>query len=74
MKLPNQIRPRFPVEDYRRANHSAVSWLGDRYLLAAPINMRPDSLPRWRFYTEGRPGWRERISERQEAYGDCDRQ
>ena len=64
MKLSNQTRPQFPVEDYSRAIHSAVSWLGDRYLLAAPINVRPHSHLPGRFFAEGRPGWHERVSER----------
>ena len=40
MKLRNQTRPRLPVEDYSHAVRNAVSWLGDRYLLAAPIDVR----------------------------------
>jgi hypothetical protein len=40
MKLKNQSRPRLPVEDYSHAIRNAVSWLGDRYLLAAPIDSR----------------------------------
>jgi hypothetical protein len=35
-----------PLHDYDRARQSAVSWLGDRYLLAAPINRkREESSP-----------------------------
>lgn len=29
-----------PVHDYRPALQSAVSWLGDRYLLAEPVTRR----------------------------------
>jgi hypothetical protein len=29
-----------PVENYSRAIASAIEWLGDRYLLARPINLR----------------------------------
>jgi hypothetical protein len=29
-----------PVENYSRAIASAIEWLGDRYLLARPINPR----------------------------------
>jgi hypothetical protein len=38
MKLRNQTRPQLPVEDYSHAIRNAVSWLGDRYLLAVPID------------------------------------
>jgi hypothetical protein len=38
MKLKNQTRPRLPVQDYSHAIRNAVSWLGDRYLLAVPID------------------------------------
>lgn len=31
-----------PLHDYSPALQSAVSWLGDRYLLAAPVVRRPD--------------------------------
>jgi hypothetical protein len=31
-----------PQHDYEQAGQSAVSWLGDRYLLAAPINRKPE--------------------------------
>jgi hypothetical protein len=41
----------FPVHDYRRALQSAVSWLGDRYLLAAPVRRAPDRKP---FFAETR--------------------
>jgi hypothetical protein len=43
MKRPNDLHPQLPVHDYGLALQSAVSWLGDRYLLAAPIPARrPD--------------------------------
>jgi hypothetical protein len=64
MKLPNQIPPRLPVEDYSRAIDGAVSWLGDRYLLASPINVRSQGHSPWHFFAEGRPGWHQRISDR----------
>ena len=34
--------PALPVHDYRPALQCAVSWLGDRYLLAAPVNRLPE--------------------------------
>jgi hypothetical protein len=43
-----------PLHDYRNALKSAVSWLGERYLLAEPVQKRPDEAkpffaetPRW---------------------------
>jgi hypothetical protein len=37
----NSTRP-IPPHDYGPAVHSAVSWLGDRYLLAAPVTRRSE--------------------------------
>jgi hypothetical protein len=39
-------QPPFPVRDYSSAVQNAVSWLGDRYLLATPIHApnRPSHL------------------------------
>jgi len=43
VKRPNDLHPQLPVHDYGLALQNAVSWLGDRYLLAAPIPARrPD--------------------------------
>jgi hypothetical protein len=43
VKRPNDLHPQPPIHDYELALQSAVSWLGDRYLLAAPIPARrPD--------------------------------
>jgi hypothetical protein len=39
MKRPNE-HPQLPLHDYGLALQSAVSWLGDRYLLAAPVVAR----------------------------------
>ena len=38
-KLLNKL---LPIHDYRPALRCAVSWLGDRYLLAAPVTRRCD--------------------------------
>jgi hypothetical protein len=38
MKDTRDNQPPFPVRDYSSAVQSAVSWLGDRYLLATPIH------------------------------------
>jgi hypothetical protein len=43
MKRPNDLHSPPPVHDYGPALQNAVSWLGDRYLLAAPVPARrPD--------------------------------
>ena len=34
------LNPALPVHDYRPALQRAVSWLGDRYLLAEPLRAR----------------------------------
>jgi hypothetical protein len=34
-------RARAPVVDYSEARERAIKWLGDRYLLAKPINADP---------------------------------
>ncbi len=39
MKRPNE-HPQLPLHDYGLALQSAVSWLGERYLLAAPVAAR----------------------------------
>jgi len=36
MKRPNDIHSPLPVHDYEPALQRAVSWLGDRHLLATP--------------------------------------
>jgi len=36
MKRPNDIHLPLPVHDYEPALQRAVSWLGDRHLLATP--------------------------------------
>ena len=43
-----------PIHDYRMAQKSAVSWLGERYLLAEPVTRRREEdrpffaqTPRW---------------------------
>ena len=36
-----------PLHDYRPAVQGAVSWLGDRYLLAEPVRRRVDEHKAW---------------------------
>ena len=43
--------PALPLHDYRIALKCAVSWLGDRYLLAAPVRRTPEQKP---FFAETR--------------------
>jgi hypothetical protein len=45
VKNPRDNQPLFPVRDYSSAVQNAVSWLGDRYLLATPISAHS---PDWR--------------------------
>jgi hypothetical protein len=46
--------PKLPLHDYRCALKNAVSWLGERYLLAEPVQKRREEAkpffaetPRW---------------------------
>jgi hypothetical protein len=39
---PESVTAPIPQHDYAQALKSAVSWLGDRYLLAAPLPKRRD--------------------------------
>jgi hypothetical protein len=43
MKRQKQKPGSVQSHDYRRALQSAVSWLGDRYLLAQPVQRRDES-------------------------------
>jgi len=40
MKDPEKLRSAIPLHDYDPALQKAVSWLGDRYLLAEPAPRR----------------------------------
>jgi hypothetical protein len=40
MKSPATLTRDIPLHDYGPAVQSAVSWLGDRYLLAEPVQRR----------------------------------
>lgn len=53
MKRNKLLTPALPMHDYRTALERAVSWLGERYLLAAPVPRAPDPKP---FFAETR-GW-----------------
>ena len=41
--MKRRSEPKAWVVDYSAARAHAISWLGDRYLLAKPINARPDT-------------------------------
>jgi hypothetical protein len=45
------VNPALPLHDYRPALQCAVSWLGDRYLLAQPVRRPPERNP---FFAETR--------------------
>jgi hypothetical protein len=60
LKLMMQEPPRLPVDDYSAALRDAVSWLGERYLLAVPVT-RNDQAPR--YLPQGR-GWYERLHDK----------
>ena len=62
MKLMTQEPPRLPVEDYSAALRNAVSWLGERYLLAEPVKARPVDQRAPRYFGE-RKHWHERVGE-----------
>jgi hypothetical protein len=42
MKTQKSKSQTIPQHDYRSALEGALSWLGDRYLLAEPLNRRSD--------------------------------
>ena len=59
MKRNKALNPLLPIHDYRPALQFAVSWLGQRYVLAEPVQRRCDEpksffaeTPRW--YPRGR--------------------
>ena len=42
MKSPTKLTRTIPLHDYGPALQNAVSWLGERYLLADPVPRRND--------------------------------
>jgi hypothetical protein len=42
VKNTKKLKPTLPTHDYRPALQGALSWLGNRYLLAEPLNRRSD--------------------------------
>jgi hypothetical protein len=56
MKSGREHQPQFPVRDYSHDWQRAVSWLGDRHLLATPIAPRsPDR--KAQFLVDGARRW-----------------
>jgi hypothetical protein len=49
MKRSTDLNPTLPVHDYEPALQRAVSWLGDRHLLATPSVRLPAANVRHRF-------------------------
>lgn len=45
MKLMTQEPSRLPVDDYSAALREAVSWLGERYVLAVPVTRSEQATP-----------------------------
>ena len=54
MKLMTQEPSRLPVDDYSAALRKAVSWLGERYLLAVPVTRNGQATPRYFPQGQGR--------------------
>jgi hypothetical protein len=54
MKRDNPTSPPLPLHDYDPAVRNAVSWLGDRYLLAEPITRREERRPSAPYFTAAR--------------------
>jgi hypothetical protein len=54
MNRPTRQSRVIPVHDYGPALRSAVTWLGERHLLAEPVRRRRDDR---RPYFNTQPGW-----------------
>jgi len=52
-RIPNDERERTWIVDYSAARARAIRWLGDRYLLARPINVSESA---WRKASHAAPG------------------
>jgi hypothetical protein len=47
MKINKTLNSTLPVHDYRPALQDALSWLGDRHLLAQPVLRVPEQRRGW---------------------------
>lgn len=47
MKTTATRKRLFPQHDYRAALQNAVSWLGERYVLAEPVRRRDEGRQAW---------------------------
>jgi hypothetical protein len=63
MKLTHQSRLPLPIEDYSFALRKAVKWLGERYVLAAPVRARTADATDHSFFSERRP-WNRQVRRR----------
>jgi hypothetical protein len=57
VKTQKSMTQGIPQHDYRPALEGALSWLGDRYLLAEPLTRRIDDQK-----TQGSEHWRDGLS------------
>ncbi|HUQ11917.1 MAG TPA: hypothetical protein VM146_16500 [Steroidobacteraceae bacterium] len=57
MKRHKELAPYLPQYDYGMALRTAMSWLGDRYLLAQPVARRVEQPP---FFMQTR-SWHDRL-------------
>lgn len=57
MKRMHRTQRSLPVHDYSFAVRRAVSWLGDRYLLAVPINAPRRSPSEGPYFGQPRSWW-----------------
>ena len=64
MKPAEHASPSLPLHDYALAVRGAVSWLGDRYLLAEPVPRRARARSAAPFYSEARRWQRQPVRPR----------
>jgi hypothetical protein len=55
VKRPKELINSMPLHDYSPALQGAVSWLGDRYLLAEPVRRRNEER-KHHFHSHAHPG------------------
>jgi hypothetical protein len=64
MKPLDHNSPLLPLHDYKGAVQGAVSWLGDRYLLAEPVVRRREAHDAAPFFNQARRWQRQSIRPR----------
>jgi hypothetical protein len=55
MKLRTHSNQQLPIANYSHAISEAVSWLGERYLLALPVKAHHPRVPPPQFLMAGQP-------------------